>query len=260
MSARYELRRRLRTALATSSSADEYIARLTDLNVKVAPSFARGSMDTVRGYKVALPGVKDNEGKPIWYAPSKLDATLGWPNIRKRCSDTGVTPAEERLRSLHNSNDMKQEQVAIHKFDPSMSQRLMSGKSGTGPDTLSNIYARLSMQIEQNSPGTLWKLSEEFARASQGQGNAKYAMRMNARFSAKRGRGWLAIMQQANRLSRAMTTGSMATARPQLTHNVTSLLAAASRTVQASTEQTPQRRGQTITQQRPSRNDIGYDR
>src|SRR5699024_12247855 len=75
LSARYELRRRLRTALATSSSADEYIGRLVDLNVKVAPSFERGSMDKVRGYKVALREVTDSEGEALWYAPSKLDAT-----------------------------------------------------------------------------------------------------------------------------------------------------------------------------------------
>src|SRR5699024_1149274 len=116
MSARYELRRRLRTALATSGSADEYIARLTDLNVKVAPSFERGSMTAVRGYKVALPDVQDSNGKSIWYAPSKLDATLGWLNIAKRFADAGVTAAEDRLRSMHTSHNSQSGKVAIHNF------------------------------------------------------------------------------------------------------------------------------------------------
>lgn len=260
MSARYELRRRLRTALATSSSTDEYIGRLVDLNVKVAPSFERGSMNTVRGYKVALPDVQDSEGKAIWYAPSKLDSTLGWPNIRKRFSDAGVTAAEDRLRSMHTSQTSGQNRVAVHKFDPAMAERLMSGKAGTGPDTLSNIYARLSMQMEQDRPGAFWKLSEQFARASQGQGNAKYAMRMNSRFAAKRGRGWIAVLEQANRISRAMATSTMSGSRPQLAGRVTTLLVAASRTASASADATPARAHQTVNQQHQSRNGIGYDK
>lgn len=260
MSARYELRRRLRTALATSGSADEYIARLTDLNVKVAPSFERGSMTAVRGYKVALPDVQDNQGQAIWYAPSKLDATLGWPNIRKRFSDAGVTAAEDRLRSMHTSQSPRENKVAVHKFDPTMAERLMSGKTGTGPDTLSSIYARLSMQIEQDKPGTFWKLSERFARASQGQGNAKYATRMNSRFAAKQGKGWLAVLQQANRISRSMATSTMSRSRPQLAQGVTTLLVAASRTANASVNEMPARANQTVSQKKQARNGLGYDR
>lgn len=261
MSARYELRRRLRTALATSSSADEYIGRLVDLNVKVAPSFERGSMDKVRGYKVALPDVTDTDGKAIWYAPSKLDATLGWPNIRKRFSDAGVTAAEDRLRLMHTNQSSGQNKVAVHKFDPAMAERLMSGKTGTGPDMLSNIYARLSMQLEQDRPGTFWKLSEQFARASQGKGNAKYAVRKTSQFAAQRGRGWLAVLQQANRTSRAMATSTMSTSRPQLAQSVTTLLvAAAASAVNPSADQPPARGREPLNQQRQSRNGIGYDR
>lgn len=239
MSARYELRRRLRTALATSSSADEYIQRLTDLNVKVAPSFAQGSMSTVRGYKVALPDGMNAKGQTVWYAPSKLDATLGWPNICKRFSHAGVSAAEDRLRSMHSSNTV-QDQVKIHRFDPKLVDSLLSGKTGTTPDTLSNIYARLSMQLEQDRPGALWKLSEQFARASQGRGNARYAARMSSKFAAKRGRGWLAVIQQANRMSRAMASSSMAAARPQLAGNISGLVQAAStvvRTANASVQE-----------------------
>jgi len=257
MSARYELRRRLRTALATSGSADEYIARLTDLNVKVAPSFERGSMTAVRGYKVALPDVQDSNGKSIWYAPSKLDATLGWPHVRQRFGDVGVTAAQDRLRSMHTSQTRTQDMVVVQKFDPAMAQRLMSGKWGTGPDTLSNIYARLSMQLEQDKPGTFWKLSEDFARAAQGRGNAKYAVRKMPRFAAQQGRGWMAVLQQANRMSRAMATGPMSAARPQLAHSVSGLVVAASRTAVEPTRR--QGRTQRI-QQRQARNDRGYDR
>src|SRR5699024_2363512 len=147
--------------------------RLVDLNVKVAPSFERGSMDKVRGYKVALPDVTDTDGKAIWYAPSKLDATLGWPNIRKRFSDPVVNAEEDRFRQKNTNKSYGQNKDDVQKFDPGMAERLKSGKTGTGAEMLSNIYARLSMQLEQDRPGTFWKLSDQSARASQGKGNAK---------------------------------------------------------------------------------------
>lgn len=96
------------------------------------------------------------------------------------------------------------------------------------------------MQLEQDRPGALWKLSEQFARASQGRGNARYAARMSSRFAAKRGRGWLAVIQQANRMSRAMASSSMAAARPQLAGNISGLVQAAStvvRTANASVQE-----------------------
>jgi len=260
MSARYELRRRLRTALATSGSADEYIGRLVDLNVKVAPSFERGSMNTVRGYKVALPDVQDSQGKAIWYAPSKLDATLGWPNIAKRFADAGVTAAEDRLRSMHTSHNSQSGKVAIHNFDSGLAEQLMSGKTGTGPDTLANIYARLSMQIEQDRPGALWQLSDQFARAAQGRGNSKYAIRANPQFAAKHGHGWVAVMRQANRVSRAMATSTMSSARPRLARTVNSLMRVASSTVGASNDTSLTRSVGNVQQYSRSRNDRGYER
>jgi hypothetical protein len=62
------------------------------------------------------------------------------------------------------------------------------------------------MHIERGKPGAFSRLSEQYARATQGKGSVRHAVRLGARSAAKdSSRGWLAVMAQANRLSRAMT-------------------------------------------------------
>lgn len=230
---RPELRRRMRTALATAASPSQYIERLGELNVRVAPSFAKGSSTQVRGYKVALGEAQE----AVWYSPSKLDATLGWPNVLRRFGGIGKESAEARLAALHNSARRDWSSVQVGAFNPAQVERLLSGKTGTGPDDLATIYARLSMHIERGKPGAFSQLSEQYARAAQGRGNVHHAVRLGARFAAKDStRGWLAVLAQANRLSRAMTAQSLAAHRPQLATRTAALM----RTVDAiSAQYTP---------------------
>ncbi|MFC0247012.1 MULTISPECIES: relaxase/mobilization nuclease domain-containing protein [Citricoccus] len=255
---RPELRRRMRTALATAATPSQYIERLGELNVRVAPSFAKGSTTQIRGYKVALGEAQES----VWYSPSKLDATLGWPNVLRRFEGAGRESAETLLASMHNSAKRDWSSVQVGSFDPASVEKLFSGKTGTGPDDLSTIYARLSMHVERGKPGAFSQLSEQYARAAQGRGNVTHAVRLGARFAAKdSARGWLAVLAQANRLSRAMTTQSLATHRPQLASRTAALM----RTVDVITaqytlapSQTRARMGgQQFTRPRP---DTGMDR
>ncbi|XKH55146.1 relaxase/mobilization nuclease domain-containing protein (plasmid) [Citricoccus nitrophenolicus] len=241
---RPELRRRMRTALATAASASQYIERLGELNVRVAPSFAKGSTTQVRGYKVALGEAQET----VWYSPSKLDATLGWPNVLRRFHGTGREAAEVLLASLHNSAKRDWSSVQVGAFDPAQVEKLLSGKTGSGPDDLATIYARLSMHIERGKPGAFWQLSEQYARAAQGKGNVAHAVRLGARFAAKDStRGWLAVLAQTNRLSRAMTAQSLAANRPQLASRTAALM----RTVDAISAQYTPATSQTTSPARP---------
>ena len=221
---KFELRRRLRAALATASTSEEYLRHAQDLGVRVAPSFARGSNTEVRGYKVSLVG-RDEGTRAFWYAPSKLDSTLGWPDINVRFGEEGRATGNAYLASLHSSHaDREDTKARLHGFSEAQIQHLVSHK--TGPDTLANIYARLSVQLERNKPGQFAQLSETYARAAQGQGNARYAARMVQRFAAKDStRGWLAVAKQAGRLGTVMAQGAMAQERQQLATNSTRLLA-----------------------------------
>src|SRR5699024_1575916 len=150
--------------------------------------------------------------------------------------------AEARLQRLHNSQATSS-QPRVHKFDPALAARLMAENKATGPDTLASVYARLSVQLEQDKPGALWGLSEQFARAAQGRGNARDAGRgaakTAARFAAGKGRGRTAVLQQANRLSRVMHKTRIGPQRPKLAHDIQSFLngvATFERTAAASTQ------------------------
>lgn len=222
LSDKFELRRRLRAALSTSNSAHEYVLHAQDLGVKVAPSFKQGSNTEVRGYKVSL-GERGDDNKTIWYAPSKLDSTLAWNDIHARFGNKDREAGDAYLVSLHSSQQSREHRQAVARpVSAEQLERMMSHK--TGPDTLANIYARLSLQFERNKPATFNRLSESYARAAQGGGNVRYAARLNQRFSAGGGRGWAALAKQAGRLGRVMMENKMQSDRPHFTSGVDRLL------------------------------------
>ncbi|WP_245760826.1 relaxase/mobilization nuclease domain-containing protein [Micrococcus terreus] len=225
LSAPYELRRRMRAALASSQSPAQYVQRLRDLNVLVEPSFQKGSTTRVRGYRVALPAVESGDGKSIRYTPSKLDARLGWPAILGRFDGQGAVEGEQELlagRGAQGVHPTRRHPIAPEKVDA-----LISGKKNMGPDDLAQIYARLSLQLEPRTPGPLFGLSEQFARVGQSPGSGAYAVRLAARAGGRDGtRGWIAVMRQANRLSRTLTAQHLTTSRPQLAATTIALMEA----------------------------------
>lgn len=222
LSDKFELRRRLRAALSTSNDAEQYVRHVQDLGVHIAPSFKPGSNTEVRGYKVSLGG-RGTDERGIWYAPSKLDSTLSWYDIHARFGNANRAAGDAYLVSLHSSNSEQERGKAVaHPFSSEQLERMMSHK--TGLDTLANIYARLSVQFERNRPATFQRLSESYARAAQGSGNLRYAVRMNQRFASGQGRGWVAVAKQAGRLGRVMLENQMTQDRPQFSGNVDRLL------------------------------------
>lgn len=222
LSDKFELRRRLRAALSTANSAEEYVRHAQDLGVRVAPSFKPGSMSEVRGYRVSL-GERGSDDKTIWYAPSKLDSTLAWNDIHARYGSKDRAAGDAYLVSLHSSNQSREHRKAVARpVSVQQLDRMMSHK--TGPDTLANIYARLSLQFERGKPGTFQQLSESYARAAQGGGNVRYAARLNERFRSGRGYGWVALAKQAGRLGRVMMQNQMAADRPRFASGVDRLI------------------------------------
>lgn len=231
LSEKFELQRRLRAALASANSAEEYLRHAQDHGVHIAPSFQKGSNTEVRGYRVSM-GHGKAGGKAIWYAPSKIDRTLGWPDINQRFGAAGKPAADAYLVSLHSSNNPAlKPRTKGHALSVGQLERMMSHK--TGPDTLANIYARLSLQFERNKPGTLHELSVSYARATQGMGNARYAARLNQRFAAGNGRGWVAVAKQAGRLGRLMLENNLRQDRPRFTAGVDRLINDAENIVRA---------------------------
>ncbi|GAA1139817.1 relaxase/mobilization nuclease domain-containing protein [Nesterenkonia lutea] len=233
MPAPVELRRRMRAALSTSSSQHEYVQRLMDSGVRVAPRFAKGSTDHVVGYRVGIAPEKGSSQQTIYYAPSKIDRTLGWPYISARFNGEGREGADRLLRGIRSGSIAQPDRASkVHDFEPRRAQQLMAGNAA--PDALANIYARVSMSMEKDKPGVFHQLSENYARAAQSGGNASHALRLGARFASKNSaRSWLAVLQQANRLARAMTDDKLASNRPQLTAATLPALAQADRIIRA---------------------------
>ncbi|MGP7815231.1 relaxase/mobilization nuclease domain-containing protein [Glutamicibacter soli] len=265
LSDKFELQRRLRAALATANSAEEYLRHAQDHGVHIAPSFKPGSNTEVRGYRVSF-GHSATDGKAVWYAPSKIDRTLGWPDINQRFGAQGQAAADAYLVSLHSSNNPAMKtRTKGHALSVAQLERMMSHK--TGPDTLANIYARLSLQWERNKPGTLHQLSMSYARATQGMGNARYAARLNQRFAAGNGRGWVAVAKQAGRLGRLMLENNLRTDRPRFTASVDRLLNDAESIVRAEMRKIEQEQSHTAparglagTGQGRTPRDPGYER
>lgn len=228
-----ELRRRMRAALATSSNQHEYVQQLMDSGVRVAPRFAKGSTDQVVGYRVGLKPEAGSKESTIYYAPSKIDRTLGWPFVSARFGGEGKEGAERLLRGIHSGSIAQPDRTSkAPDFEPRRAQHLMAGNAE--PDALANIYARVSLSLEKDKPGVFHQLSENYSRASQGSGNIAHAIRLGARFSSKNSaRSWLAVLQQANRLARVMTDDKLASSRPQLTAAASPALAEADRIIRA---------------------------
>lgn len=244
-----QLRQAMRAALATADSPLEYVQALQASGVTVAPSFVKGSRSQVRGYKVALPGrsYRTREGQYVFATPSKLDASLSWPNVCARFGGKGREEAERYLATLHgtgaggeaNRLHRPHQQRPIH---PQHMERMVSGKKGTGPDTLANIYARLAIEHEEGRDGPLGRLSERMAQAVISDATGAYRVRQAARFGSRSSeRGWLAVVNQANRLSRTMIGGQLGQDRPQLSRDVVALIAAAERVHRLVTPTTPAR-------------------
>lgn len=228
---RDELRRRMRSSLATASHQGEYIQHLLDAGVRVQPRFEKGSTAKVAGYRVAMPPRSgqggQGDGRTVWYSPSKLDAELSWPKVCQRFDGRGRDEAENLLASLHQGQRSQPDAGSrLPTFSRETAAQLMSGKAA--PDDLANIYARVSMSLETRHPGTFSQLSKDFARLSQGAGNSRHAVRLMGRAASKdSARGWIAVMKQANRLARATAEASVARGRPQWSRSATAVLSSA---------------------------------
>ncbi|GAA1890704.1 relaxase/mobilization nuclease domain-containing protein [Streptantibioticus ferralitis] len=79
---RETLRENVRQALAGAATEEEFFTRLRDAGVRVQLRHAPSG--DVLGYKVALPGDRNRDREPVWFAGSTLAPDLSLPKIRKR--------------------------------------------------------------------------------------------------------------------------------------------------------------------------------
>ncbi|KAB1977949.1 relaxase/mobilization nuclease domain-containing protein [Streptomyces triticiradicis] len=103
--AREELRETVRRAVAGATSTDEFLDRLKDSGLLVRTK-ALPSGD-LKGYTVALPGDRNGNKEPIYYAGSTLAPDLSLPRIQARFITDSVPPgtadSERQERSTASS-------------------------------------------------------------------------------------------------------------------------------------------------------------
>lgn len=240
---RDELRRRLRAVSETATSENDFIAKTRDARVLVRPRFAKGDIQKVVGFSVALvPEVTDGKREsPVWFAPSKLDGNLGLGQLRARWSSSpddelAAVPAwTERANAVRSSDPDVRERIKLERLSPETVQQLnavadqivipdrAAGFDRYAAVHVSGAFAQASLYFEKGQHGPMADASDVFARLAQrekysdaqperrrSQGlqmgaNAAYVARLTARATGKDSvTGWTAVFRQLGRIGKAV--------------------------------------------------------
>lgn len=94
LTARDELRRRVRAAAVAASSPDEFVTRLHREGVRVEFRYSEVDPDERTGVKFALSCDATAAGAPVWYGGGKLAPDLTWPKLTARWA-TGAAATGE---------------------------------------------------------------------------------------------------------------------------------------------------------------------
>jgi hypothetical protein len=86
LTARDELRRRVRAAAVASVSPGEFEAQLAAHGVQVAYRTSNTQPGVRTGITFALAGDAGRDGTPVWYGGGKLAPELSWPRLQSRWS------------------------------------------------------------------------------------------------------------------------------------------------------------------------------
>ncbi|TQF02032.1 mobilization protein [Kitasatospora acidiphila] len=90
---RKTLHQAARDALAGAATEEEFFTRLRDEGVRVKLRHAPSG--DVLGYSVALPGDRNRDSEPIWFAGNTLAPDLSLPRIRRRLNTSPATDTPE---------------------------------------------------------------------------------------------------------------------------------------------------------------------
>ncbi|MFJ3791518.1 relaxase/mobilization nuclease domain-containing protein [Kitasatospora sp. NPDC090091] len=91
---RETLREAVRQAVAGAASEEEFFTRLREAGLRVKLRHAPSG--DVLGYNVALPGDRNRDSEPIWFAGSTLAPDLSLPRIRRRLDAGPATDTAQK--------------------------------------------------------------------------------------------------------------------------------------------------------------------
>ncbi|MFC8076241.1 relaxase/mobilization nuclease domain-containing protein [Streptomyces sp. NPDC057307] len=101
--AREFLRAAARTAVAATTSTEEFLA-LLEHTEGVLVDVKRFPSGDVRGYTLALESDTNSGAEPIWYSGSKLSPDLSWPRISERLTGKGAParPLQDAIAAIED--------------------------------------------------------------------------------------------------------------------------------------------------------------
>ncbi|MYM20474.1 relaxase/mobilization nuclease domain-containing protein [Brevibacterium sp. 5221] len=212
-----ELTRRLRAALAASSTEAEFVSNVYAAGVIIEPRFAKGTTQKVAGYKVALPAPEGTKRDAFRYSPSRLDKNLSLPAVRRALgAPAGGDPAALGIWQEHHIGTVPRTGGPVT-LTPTeaLCERVGSGNASTAD--LANLYAAASLELERFSPDKLNDASQHLAQVASNPPPAGYMARQLHRATSHDAMiGWTAVLRQAGRLSMLMAQDNFDQHLPKL--------------------------------------------
>ncbi|MFE4756591.1 relaxase/mobilization nuclease domain-containing protein [Streptomyces mirabilis] len=177
--AREELRETVRRAVAGAASTNEFLDRLKDsgllVRTKVLPS------GNLKGYTVALPGDRNGNKEPIYYAGSTLAPDLSLPRIQARLTTDSVPPgtadSERQERSTASSAPAAARRTTAHAawaavlvLDHSSDDGEAAAQIAAAGEVLDALAKTSALHTRNELRQAAW----EFERASRSHTRAKF--------------------------------------------------------------------------------------
>ncbi|WP_329348938.1 relaxase/mobilization nuclease domain-containing protein [Streptomyces sp. NBC_01261] len=203
---RETLREAVRQSLAGAATEEEFFTRLREAGLRVKMRYAP-SGDAL-GYNVALPGDRNRDREPIWFAGSTLAPDLSLPKIRRRLADATsdrTTPSvstsgradwSQSARERRNATGIAERAAILLDTDDDEATAQL-----VGVGELLDAVAQTSSAVTR---AELAAASRAFERATRSRIRAEYADTRAIR-SAARG-----IIQAGNALGRGEDGGTTA--------------------------------------------------
>ena len=188
--AREELRETVRRAVAGAASTDEFLERLKDagllVRTRVLPS------GDVKGYKVALPGDRNGDKEPIYYAGSTLAPDLSLPRIQERftpdSTPSGSADSERPERSTASSAPAAARRTTAHAAWAAVLVLDHSGDDGAAAAQIaaaSEVLDALAKTSALHTRDELRQAAWEFERASRSHTRAEFRHAQDLRRAAR---------------------------------------------------------------------------
>ncbi|WP_089100626.1 relaxase/mobilization nuclease domain-containing protein [Streptomyces hyaluromycini] len=188
--AREELRETVRRAVAGATSTDEFLERLKDagllVRTRVLPS------GDVQGYNVALPGDRNGDKEPIYYAGSTLAPDLSLPRIQARFTTDSTPPgtadSERPERSTASSAPAAARRTTAHAAWAAVLVLDHSSDDGTAAAQIAatgEVLDALAKTSALHTRNELRQAAWEFERASRSHTRAEFRHAQDLRRSAR---------------------------------------------------------------------------